>query len=114
VSQNLEKLVDRLLIALQGELSKKCRDFPLRIKNELDFSMYRCYYVDLLNYFDITMPFDILASHDLPSVERFKIEHVRSRFLTFFGKVLSGKLNLKNSGVDSYIRKTLVVSNNII
>jgi len=105
VSQHLEKLVDRLLNALHGELSKKCRDFPLRIKNELDFTMYRCHYVELLNYFNITMPFDILASHEIPSVERFKIEHVRNRFLTFFGKVLCEKLNLKNSGVDTYIRK---------
>ena len=104
VSRNLELLVERLQTALQGELCKKCTDFPLRIKNELDFPMYRCHYTELLEYFNIELPFDVLGSHDLPTLKRFKIEHVRTKFLMFFGKALADKLKLKNSGGTSAYR----------
>ena len=91
----LVKLVERLSRVLHGEMNLKSTDFVARIRCELDFAMYRPMYNDLLTYFSIQMPIEVIGSLNI-TAEQCKSPILRNNFLHFFGSQLKNIMNLKD------------------
>ena len=84
-------LLDKLNRNLIGGINSKHTDFPFRIKNELDFPVYRILYKDLCDYFGVP----------IPGINSIKIDAMlistllKNNMLEFFSCELACKLNLK-------------------
>jgi hypothetical protein len=84
-------LLDKLERNLLGGINSKHTDFPFRIKNELDFPVYRNLYENFFDYFDIPIP----GINSIKIELTLKSTLLRNNLLEFFSNELTHKLNLQ-------------------